>query len=622
MEGKTIMNKHLISCILTAVCIIPCLVGCGSTSGSAAETGSESLADSTSGKTAEFSYWLGQGYDAFYTDYSNNPVFRYLTKFKKWGVNKDTTVKINFQIPPFGSQSDNLNTMIGSGDYTDIIDATYYSGSIRDLYDEGVILDLTDYVTKYMPHYTAWLDAHPDYKKMSTIKVNGETKYIKLCDVNDTCEPWGGFCYRRDWLVKYGTNPTTGAAFTGGYANAAKTEWTDDVVFPSKENYPKTLGDWEWMLGIFKTAMAGEGITDGYCLSVPYSGYFGTNEIINSFGSGAPFYLGSDNKTVHFGAEEEGFRSYVEMLADWYAKGYVDTKFSEHTTDIFYNIDATKVRNGKVGLFYGLEGTLGSQLDISDGKENNSTNGYTNGICVYGAPQPINDKYGDVAMQNITPFSFYRPGLSNLSVVISNKARDKDLTSLFTMFDYMFSEEGTPLNAFGLSKAQYEESQDPFYTSQGLTEGAYKWVDSSGNDWVEGTSTGEKYGEYNQLIESSSDLSGAVRNLRSIGRQYGPAKTYNAHTKIVKDGIGIWNKFDTNFNLAYYLFHSLSGENASSYSTALTNANTFLQQRLPSFIQGSKKATDDTTWTSFVTAIKKYKTDNVKQMLQSVMDAM
>ena len=28
--------------------------------------------------------------------------------------------------------------------------------------------------------------------------------------------------YRRDWIVKYGTNPVTGEAFTGGYTDGVR----------------------------------------------------------------------------------------------------------------------------------------------------------------------------------------------------------------------------------------------------------------------------------------------------------------------------------------------------------------------------------------------------------------
>jgi hypothetical protein len=599
---------------MTAACVIPCLVGCGGTSSESAtsQAGSISGAGET---TAEFSYWLGTGDPTYYTDYADNPVIRYMTKYMKWGADKNVNISLKYQIPPVGSQSDNLNTMIGTGDYTDIIDGTYYSGSIIDLYNEGVTLDLTDLVKQYMPNYVAWLDAHPTYKKTCMTTVNGEAKYLKIYDFNDSNFQWGGFCYRRDWLVKYGKNPTTQAAFTGGWGTDGK--WADDVVFPSKEAYPKTLSDWEWMLGIFKTALASEGITDGYCMSLPYAGYFGTGDVISSFGSNASYYLDADRKTVHFGGEEQGFRDYVNLMSDWYTKGYIDTKFDEHTTDMFYQVDSTKIRTGKVGFFYGTGGSLGNAMDISEG----STTDKTHGICVYGCPQPINDKYGATSSQNITPFNFYKIGLANSYIVITSKAQSKNLPALLSFFDYMYTDEGASLGYFGLNKEEYEKCQDPLYTKNNLTEGAYYWCDSNGDPWVEGTSTGEKLGHYVSNLDPNADLSGAVKNNRCVGRKWGPAKLYNTNPVEMQDGISKWNQYESTFETYIYgIIPSLSGDASKTYSTNNTNLNTFLQQRLPAFIKGTYKSTNDTTWTSFVNSMKKFKTDAVTQVLQTAYD--
>jgi ABC-type glycerol-3-phosphate transport system substrate-binding protein len=615
------MKKHILPFIVATICIISGLTGCGENSPESLVSVSGANASASTGETnEEFSYWLGAGSDPFYTDYADNPVIRYMTKYMKWGQNKNVNVSLKFQIPPTGTQSDNLNTMIASGDYTDIIDGSYYTGSIIDLYNDGVIIDLTDYVKKYMPHYVAWLDAHPASKKMCTTTVNGEVKYLKIYDANDTVDSWGGFCYRRDWLVKYGKNPTTQVAFTGGWSNG---NWTDDVVFPSKETYPKTLSDWEWMLGIFKTALAGEGITDGYCMSLPYPGYFGTGDLTSSFGGCYGYYLDSTNTTVKFGGEEPAFRAYTEMMADWYAKGYIDTKFTEHTSDMFYQIDSTKMRNGKAGLFYGGAGNLNNSMDISEGKENSETNGYTNGICIFGAPQPINDKYGDTSMQNLDPFYFYRQGQVSSYIVITTKAQEKNLPALMDFFDYMYTDEGAALGYFGLSKEEYDICQDPFYQAHGYTQGAYYWVDSEGNPWVEGTSTGQKYGRYVEGLDPSSEIAGGMKNLRCVGRELGPGSLYNTNPAVMQDGVKKWNMYESNFNLYVNgLTKSLSGDAAKAYSTAYNNVNTFLQQRLPDFIKGVKKATDDTTWNGLVTALKKYKTDAVKTILQNAYDSL
>ena len=70
----------------------------------------------------------------------------------------------------------------------------------------------------------------------------------------------------------------------------------------------------------------------------------------------------------------------------WYQNGWLDSEFNERTSDIFYSIDDTSVRQGKVGMWIGVQSQLGGRMDMGEG--------YTEGICVFGSAYPINDIYG------------------------------------------------------------------------------------------------------------------------------------------------------------------------------------------------------------------------------------
>ena len=127
--------------------------------------------------------------------------------------------------------------MIATGDYTDIVDMSYYTrtGSVVELYEDGICLDITEYVKEYMPNYLAFLDENPTYKMTATNFADGSARYLQIYTYQDSIpEQWGGWQYRRDWIVKYGTNPETGEPFTGGYEIPMDIDtWTDDVIFPS-----------------------------------------------------------------------------------------------------------------------------------------------------------------------------------------------------------------------------------------------------------------------------------------------------------------------------------------------------------------------------------------------------
>lgn len=69
-------------------------------------------------------------------------------------------------MPVTGSESDNFNTMIGTGEYPEILDLARSSESPQAMYENGVLMDITEYVEAYMPNYLAILDANPELKPL------------------------------------------------------------------------------------------------------------------------------------------------------------------------------------------------------------------------------------------------------------------------------------------------------------------------------------------------------------------------------------------------------------------------------------------------------------------------
>lgn len=202
--------KKLLSLTLCGVMAAGLLSGCGG-GGASSDT--------------SFTMWIYQGADAsYYTDYADNPVMQYLTS-QTWGE-EDKKIDLEFWVPAAGTAADSYSTMMGSGDYPDILDMSI-SDSPKILYEQGIILDLTPYVEEYMPNYTAYLDAHPEMKSWALTNIDGEEKYLHVMSFNeDYGYTYCGYQYRRDWIVKYGTNPVTGAAFTGGYTDPSDPDGT------------------------------------------------------------------------------------------------------------------------------------------------------------------------------------------------------------------------------------------------------------------------------------------------------------------------------------------------------------------------------------------------------------
>ena len=574
----------------------------------------------TEGVDAKHSYtmWLPYGEESSnYSSYSDNPVIDYLeTKDWKDENGKDTKISFDIQVPAAGAAVDNLNTIISTGDYMDVMDTTLYPGSTKDLYEQGIILDLTPYMEEYMPNYMNFLDAHPDYKKLATTLVDGEAKYLNIFSyTKQISEQWSGFMYRRDWIVKYGKSPSDGSAFSGEYItkNADGTDdldsWQDNVVFPSGGSDPIYISDWEWMFGIFHTALKEEGITDGYCMSISYPGYIGTGDMVSSFGGGSPvWYLNKEDK-VEFGMNSDDFRAYLQCMNNWYKNGWIDTAFAERASDMFYQIDDATVRQGKVGAWTGLPSQLAGKSDTGDN--------YTKGMVVYGARRPINDIYGSEAQKNVEPYCFTQSSLGGNMFVITDRAEKKDMVALFQILDYLYSEEGMLLRTFGLNQEQYATTQNEFYSKNSLTDGDYTISTEKNEDGLYEI-------EYVEALKNDPMLQGPASGQRIPGLNGVPegyVKVDHSESEAYRHSLNEWSVQTNTGTVLWNYVGALSTADDSEMRKIGTNINEFGEKSAPAFILGTKDPYNDKDWEDFKKALSKYNPDKATQIWQSAIDA-
>ena len=72
---------------------------------------------------------------------------------------------------------------------------------------------------------------------------------------------------------------------------------------------------------------------------------------------------------------------------------------------------------------------------------------------------PINDVYGDDSNKFKTPDTFYGGGyIPQESIAITEKASEKDLPTLFTFFNWLYTLEGGFTTKAGLSEEQYNSN--------------------------------------------------------------------------------------------------------------------------------------------------------------------
>ncbi len=529
-----------------------------------------------------FSYLIATPENSFYyDDYDDNPIMKYWLS-KAWDVDGELKkIAIDFDTLILGNEQDNMNTLMGTGEYKDVITMSYCTSSALELYEEGVALDLTPYVEKYMPNYLKWEEASkPFYGERLKNLVDGEYKYLELYVLADKpTEPFCGYVYRRDWIVKYGKNPETGEAFTGGYTDESCRTWEDDVVFPSGNTDPIYLSDWEWMMEIFMKAMEDQGITDGYAMQIPSAGTISMGDFIGGFGIGSDTYWIDDDK-CYCGLTTEQMRTYLECMNTWYNNGWLEKTFDEHVGELFWKVDTATVYSGKVGAWYGMVSSLGNAMDMGDP--------LTEGICVYGAATPINDIYGDLDTCSSEPLTYFdRSGLSSLSVCITEKAKDKDIAALCTALDWLYSDEGGLIRSRGFSREMQEELQDPFY-QEWLPDGSYDVEERDGETWY----------VINQDVMKADDLETARSGRRVIGLDFAEHVDLG-YADWMNHAFDEWQRYPNTGKIGGDVTAQMTPEESQETSFNSTNIRTVYSVWYPDFITGRKDIKSDADWQAY-----------------------
>lgn len=591
-------RKRILALAVSAMMCVSMLAGCGILRGPGNSGTSMSADDDT-----YFTMWIHSGPgSAYYTEYEDNPAVKYAETLT-WG-DENKSIYIDFTTPPMNKESDDLNNMYISGSLTHLLDGVICD-SADVMYENDRIIDLTDYVNQYMPNYKHVLETVDDVRKAAVYNIDGEEKILGIVNLNESyIDVSFGYEYRRDWIVKYGKNPMTGETFTGGYVDPGDPDsWEDDVVFPSGETDPVYISDWEWMFEIFETAMDDLGITDGYCISMYYPGYMWSGGLCSSFGGGNPVFYTDANGQVQFGGVSDSFRTYIECLANWYEIGWLDQAFDQHTGDSHYAIDSAKIRQGRVGMWYGQQSTLGSRIYVDQ-----ETSPFAEGIFVMGAPMPINDVYGPEQCQYVEPdCTAASVFLSGSPVYITTQAEKdgKDIAAICAFFDYFYTEEGSLLKSAGLTAEQSLASGSDFYDRNGLTEGAYTEVEN-GDFRYKYVDVVAKDGG-NLSVAIAAEKMPGLRLVKSLDKGRAETFQHSMDLWIQYPDLALWNGRPG---------FVVSKEDSDEYNSIFTKLLSYMDAHTMEFIKGQKDITDEKTWSDWCTMLTKMNYQKANEIMQ------
>lgn len=335
----------------------------------------------------KLTYWVGlaSNVSAYATNYSELPF--------RQNLEKATGVKVEYIHPPSGQETESLNVLLASGDYPDIIEYAWpgYPGGVVKLYNDGVILELTELMEKYAPNLTAYYEANPEIARQVKSD-DGKFYLVPFIRGSKELRHTSGPVLRADWLAEAGLEP------------------------------PKTIAEWETVLIAFKEQQGCE---------APFTGSLThlRRVFTHAFDIGLDFY--PDNKVVKYGPAEDGYKEFLTTLADWYAKGLIDRNFS--TVD--RTIQDANMTTGKGGSTYAAGGgQMGPYIKTGQAEDPN----YDLVSTTFPTKNPgEKPKY-------MNSFEF----TSNGHAVITTSCKNPEVAMRF--LDFAYGEEGYILYNFGV----------------------------------------------------------------------------------------------------------------------------------------------------------------------------
>ena len=337
---KTSKMHKIASILLASAMTISMLAGCGGSGGSNAPAGGNAPAgstESTSGGDAAaadtYTFPLAEkaelsGLTSYPAGTESEPNNR--TIFKR--LEEQTNVHINWrtiQSDQWGEkiqlEMSNVKTL---PDF--VFQAGFNDTDLLKYGKQGVIINLEDYIDKYMPNLQAVFEQAPEYRAM--------------------CTDENGHIWALPWIEQLGYEKT--AIQTVGDMSFINKNWLDFLGL----SMPTTVDEFEQVLLAFKDNAAklkAEFKIDGDIIPMSCIMNDGDQDpaiLINGFGEGygdpdrGRHIAVTDDKKVICTAQTEGFKKGIEWLHKLYTEGLIDP-------EAFTQEWSTYVAKGKAGRY-------------------------------------------------------------------------------------------------------------------------------------------------------------------------------------------------------------------------------------------------------------------------------
>lgn len=348
-------------------------------------------------------YFIGCiGKTTAYTDYDSVPFFA--------GYEKNTGVEIEWQTKAEGTDNTTaINLVLQNEELPNIFITEMDIAKRTELYEDGLIYDLTDYLPQYAPDFWEYINLPENAANKRAITNNdGRILAFPCVRESDFNITYTGPIIRKDWLDKLGLD------------------------------MPVTLDDWEVVLKAFKEN---------------YGAYFSSalsrfNSAGLASGTGAyastSFGLYVDNGEIKCANVQEEWKEMLTYLHRWYKEGLLDPDFG--------SLDDKSVRakalSGECGIVY----TATSQMsNIINDAELEGNGAEWVGLSYPRTAEGVATSYIQSACQTVN---------LTVSALVMTSCSEEELITAIKLLNYGFTEEGMIYLNFGEEGVSYEVAED------------------------------------------------------------------------------------------------------------------------------------------------------------------
>ncbi|MDL2318983.1 extracellular solute-binding protein [Eubacteriales bacterium OttesenSCG-928-A19] len=329
-----------------------------------------------------------------------------------------TGVTMKFQTPPVGMEEEQFNLMLASGDYADVIvyNLVELEGGLTKLYEDGVIVDLTDYLEEYAPNYWKYLTDNPD----SMREVMSDEGRI--------------YCFV--------------FAKGGGYLLSTQGPiLREDIVAELGMELPGTIDEWDAVLRAVKEndeeMIPFTGTMDNLFRSFsPAFGAPATFELTDGTGK----WFADEEGEVHYAPAMPEFKDFLTKMNEWYAAGLIDP-------DIVSLDNSSKDNKMSAGIAFSTFGA-GSNQVASFMNANADNEGFST----------IGVKYPTLVAGDQVKYITEYNATANDQMAITTTC--DNVIEAIQMYDWAYGEEGSLRMNWGVEGESFEYGDDgkPHYT--------------------------------------------------------------------------------------------------------------------------------------------------------------